>query len=104
MLSLTESMSEELKGTGVTITALCPGISATPMLAEASAGSAELSKLPRLLVGSADDVAGQGFEACMKGDVICVPGALNLATVVAGRATPKWLLRRLSGALVRRMK
>lgn len=104
VLSLTESLSEELKGTGVTITALCPGITATHMLAEASAGSAELGKLPQILVGSADDVADQGVEACMKGDVICVPGALNRATVVAGRATPKWLLRRISGALVRRMK
>ena len=104
VLSLTESMSEELKGTGVTVTALCPGITATHMLTEASAGSAELSQLPKILVGSADDVADQGFEACMKGDVICVPGAINLATVVAGRATPKWLLRRVSGALVRRMK
>jgi hypothetical protein len=104
VLSLTESMSEELKGTGVTITALCPGITATHMLAEASAGSAELGKLPQVLVGSADDVADQGLAACMKGDVICVPGAINRATVVAGRATPKWLLRRVSGALVRRMK
>lgn len=104
VLSLTESMSEELKGTGVSITALCPGITATHMLTEASAGSAELGKLPQILVGSADDVADQGFEACMQGDVICVPGALNRATVVAGRATPKWLLRRVSGALVRRMK
>lgn len=39
----------------------------------------------------------------MTGDVICVPGVLNGATVVAGRAAPKWSLRRLSGALVRRM-
>lgn len=104
VLSLTESLSEELNGTGVTLTALCPGITATHMLAEASAGSAELNQLPPMLVGSADDVADQGFEACMKGDVICVPGALNLAAVVAGRATPKWLLRRVSGALMRRMK
>ena len=104
VLSLTESMSEELKGTGVTITALCPGITATHMLTEASAGSAELDKLPQILVGSADDVADQGFEACRRGDVICVPGALNRAAVVAGRATPKWWLRRISGALLRRMK
>jgi uncharacterized protein len=104
VLSLTESLSEEWKGTGVTITALCPGITATHMLAEASAGSAELHKLPQMLVGSAEEVADQGFEACMGGEVICVPGVLNRATVVASRATPKWLLRRLSGALVRRMK
>jgi hypothetical protein len=104
VLSLTESLSEELKGTGVSITALCPGVTATHMLAQASASSAELGKLPLLLIGSAGDVADEGFEACMKGEVIRVPGALNRATVVAGRATPKWLLRRVSGALVRRLK
>ena len=40
----------------------------------------------------------------MKGEVIRVPGALNLAATLAGRATPKWLLRRVSGAVVRGMK
>jgi short-subunit dehydrogenase len=35
VLSLTESLSEELRGTGVSITALCPGITATGMLDQA---------------------------------------------------------------------
>ena len=104
VLSLTESLSEELKGSGVTITALCPGITATEMLTQASAGSPELATLPTLLVGHAEDVADEGFDACMKGEVIRVPGVINHATVVAGRATPKWLLRAISGAVVRRMK
>jgi len=34
--------------------------------------------------------------------VIKVPGALNLAGTLAARATPKWLLRSLSGMVVRR--
>jgi uncharacterized protein len=33
-----------------------------------------------------------------------VPGLLNRAATVAGRATPRWLLRRVSGALVRALK
>ena len=56
------------------------------------------------MVGSAEAVADEGFEACVRSEVIRVPGALNLAAILAARATPKWLLRRVSGAMVRRMK
>ena len=104
VLSLSESLAEELKGSGVTVTALCPGITATHMLSQAQRGSAGLQRLPGIVVGSVDDVADQGFAACMQGEVIRVPGALNRAAAVAGRATPKWLLRRVSGALVRGLR
>ncbi|MGZ5266357.1 MAG: SDR family NAD(P)-dependent oxidoreductase [Caldimonas sp.] len=104
VLSLTESLSEELKESGVTVTALCPGITATPMLSQARQSSRELGKLPGFVVGSVDDVADEGFAACMNGDVIHVPGAFNLAAILAGRATPKWLLRTMSGAVARGMR
>ena len=55
-------------------------------------------------VRRAEDVADEGFNACMKGEVIRVPGVLNRAATLAGRATPRWLLRRVSGAMVRRLK
>ena len=99
VLSLTESLAEELKDTGVTVTALCPGITATNMVSTATESS-DL-KLPDILVGDAAKVAAEGYQACMKGEVIKVPGAINLAAILAGRATPKWLLRRVSGALGR---
>lgn len=100
VLSLSESLSEELTGTGVSVTALCPGITATNMVANAQQKSAGL-KFPDFIVGDAQDVAGQGYRACLKGDVICVPGAVNLAATLTGRATPKWLLRRISGVMAR---
>jgi uncharacterized protein len=103
VLSLTESLSEEFKGTGVTVTALCPGITATHMLTSATAESAQLAKLPQFLIGDATQVAQQGFDACMRGDTIEVPGVMNRAAIVASRATPKWLLRKVSGALVRKL-
>ena len=46
-------------------------------------------------------VAEEGYRACMKGEVIKVPGIINLATILAGRATPKWLLRKLTGSVGR---
>jgi short-subunit dehydrogenase len=104
VLSLTESLSVELQGTGVTVTALCPGITATSMLDRAKAGSAELGALPGLVVGTAEAVADEGVSACLRGEVIRVPGVVNLAATLAGRSTPRWLLRRLSGAVVRRFK
>ena len=97
VLSLTESLAEELKGSGVTVTALCPGITATPMLTHAKDANAQLSRIPGFLIGAVDDVAREGFEACMQGDVICVPGAVNRAVLIASRGSPKWLVRRIGG-------
>jgi len=102
VLSLSEALAEELRGSGVTVTALCPGITATQMLDSAAQGSDALSRLPGFLIGDADDVATQGYRACMRGDAIVVPGVLNRMGTLAARATPKWLLRKLSGEVTRR--
>jgi len=102
VLSLSESLGEELRGTGVTVTALCPGITATNMLTQAAGANDKLSHLPEFLVGDVQDVAALGFAACMKGDAICVPGGINRAAMIASRGTPKWLVRRIGGMLGRR--
>lgn len=101
VLSLTESLAEELRGSGVTATALCPGITATQMLSHAVAANDHLAQLPRALIGDVGEVAAEGYRACMNGDVICVPGVVNRAATIAARAAPKWLLRRIAGALGR---
>lgn len=102
VLSLSESLSEELQGSGVSITALCPGITATRMLAGVKAGNSQLANLPGFLISDVEDVAAEAYAACIRGEVVAVPGVVNQVAVLAGRATPKWLLRRIGGALGRR--
>ena len=104
VLSLTESLSEELQGTGVSITALCPGVTATNMLSTVKSTNSRLARLPGFLVGNVHKVAAEGYEACIKGDVIRVPGVVNLAAMLASRATPKWLMRRIGGTLGRKAR
>jgi short-subunit dehydrogenase len=100
VLSLTESLAAELSDTGVTVTALCPGVTATNMVTTAQENSGGFN-LPAFMIGEVGQVATQGYQACLKGEVICVPGAVNQAATIMGRATPKWLLRRISGAMSR---
>ncbi len=102
VLSLSESLGEELRATGVTVTALCPGITATNMFTQASDSNGKLAHLPGFLVGDVKQVAEMAFAACMKGDAICVPGVVNRAAMIASRGTPKWLIRRLGGMLGRK--
>jgi hypothetical protein len=103
VLSLSESLAEELRGSGITVTALCPGITATGMLSEATARDARLAELPAFVIGDVDAVAAEGHRACMAGEAIAVPGALNRAATMAAGTAPKWLVRRIVGALGRKL-
>ncbi len=102
VLSLSESLAEELQGTGVSVTALCPGITATNMLAQAKNANDKLSQLPRFLIADVDEVARSALEATLRGDAICVPGAVYQLGALASRSAPKWLVRKMGGLMGRR--
>lgn len=92
VLSLTESLSEELKGTGVSVTALCPGITNTDLVEDLQAGN-----VPPFLMSSVKDVAKEGFDAVMGREVIRIPGLSNQAAVAWAKHQPRWLVRGLGG-------
>ncbi len=96
VLSLTESLSEELHGTGVTVTALCPGPTKTAM-ADAFDDVAGAD----WFLADAKAVAEEGFAACRSGEVIRVPGLLNQAMTTWIRYQPRWLVRAVSGFTAR---
>jgi len=73
------------------------------MLSGATARDARLAELPAFLIGDVDVVAAEGYRACLAGEAIVVPGVLNRAATMAAGTAPKWLLRRIVGALGRRL-
>ena len=101
VLSLTEALSEELSGTGVSATALCPGITDTGMVENVRQKNAGIA-IPGFVLGEANEVASAGFRACMQGEVICIRGAINRASALASQSSPRWLTRRIAGVLGRR--
>ena len=92
VLSLTESLSENLRGTGVFITALCPGLTATEM-----AEAAIADKLPPFMISTPEAVASEGFQALMNREVIRVPGNANRLALTWAQHQPRWLVRGLGG-------
>lgn len=103
VLSLTESLAEELKPHGVSVTALCPGITETGMFTTIKDANEKTSALPDFLVADVQDVAQEGYDACMKADVVRVPGLAYAMSTSLGRAAPRWVTRLVAGAIGRQM-
>ena len=93
VLSFSEALSEELGGTGVTVTALCPGPTATGFEAAASMGSG--STMFRH-AASAAKVARDGCKAMRTGKAICLQGAFTKAAALGSRLAPRAVTRRVA--------
>jgi short-subunit dehydrogenase len=100
ILSLSEALSEELRDTGVTVTVCCPGFTHTQM-SDQIPGIDKLKGVAPLWEPA--EVARAAFDACIHDRVVSVPGVANkVALGVLGNA-PRWLVRKLGGAIGRRV-
>jgi len=88
VLSLSEAVHEELKGTGVTLTAVCPGPVKTEFPQAAGLHGAE-DQLPGILWMSAESVAKQAVDAAADGKRAIIPGLLNRAGALTGQHAPR---------------
>jgi uncharacterized protein len=87
VLNYTEAVHQELKGTGVTATAICPGPVRTEFVD--AAGIERADSAPGFVWMSAEDVAEEAVKAADAGKRAVVPGRLNYAGSVLGRHTPR---------------
>jgi hypothetical protein len=96
VLSFTEALATELRGTGVTATASCPGPTKTEFAEVARNGE---TKLFRRNVADAAAVAKHAYRAMLAGTVVAVPGVMNKVIVQSIRVAPRASLRRAALAL-----
>ena len=93
VLSYTHSLRGELRGTGVSVTALCPGPVDTGF-GEAAGFSKEEADaaLPRVMWVPADQVAKAGIDGLAAGKAVVIPGRVNWLAASISRVTPPELL------------
>ena len=93
--SFTEALANELTGTNVTATVLCPGLTASEFVERGNLeGTAAFRFFP---AASSSSVAKYGYKAMMDGRRVAIHGASNKALVAAGtRMMPRGLMLKVS--------
>ena len=89
VLSLGEAIARELRGTGVTLTTLCPGATHTGFAAESGADALPLFSSKLVPKMSSADVARAGYAAMMKGKTVLVTGFMNKMVAFSGQVFPR---------------
>jgi uncharacterized protein len=97
VLSFSEALANELRGTGVTVTALCPGPTRTGFQKR---GVMEDSRLVQGRIADAESVALAGYKGLIAGKTIVIPGLSNKLIPWVVRVSPRGVVTRV----VRRMQ
>jgi short-subunit dehydrogenase len=92
VLSFTEALAEELLGTGLTVSVLCPGPTTSNFGNVARGDKVRKLKTTKM---SAETVARHGHRAFRNGKVTVVPGIANHLLVFLNRITPRWFPRKI---------
>lgn len=92
VLSFTEAVFEEAAGTGVRVTCLCPGPTATEFGDLSGLGAKAIFR--RNVMGAAD-VARAGYRGFRRGKALVVPGAFNRLAAFSVRLSPRSIVRKM---------
>jgi short-subunit dehydrogenase len=100
VLSFSEAIRTELRGTGVSVTAVCPGPVRTEFTEVAGVPGVE-ERTPGAFWMSAEDVARHAVDGAERDRRVVVPGVLNRATALAGQHSPRGMALPLIGRVWR---
>lgn len=97
VLFYTEGIAEDLKGTGINVSILCPGATKTEFSNKANMSDVLLFKYMTM---SSKIVARAGYKGLLKGKRIVIPGLLNKMIVFSVRLLPRNLMIKIAGLLL----
>jgi uncharacterized protein len=97
--SFTEAVHEEMKGTGVSVSVLCPGFTHTEFQERANAPA---SSVPGFMWQNAPEVAAAGLDGLAKNKAIIIPGSVNRVLGTLANMVPHAVTRRAGAAVLKR--
>lgn len=97
VLHFSEAIANELEGTGVTVTALCPGATESGFQSAADMHESKLVKGRKL--PSSKEVAEYGYRALMKGKRVAIHGTMNYLMANSVRFAPRNLVVKIARAI-----
>jgi short-subunit dehydrogenase len=93
VIMFSEGVAEEVESQGVTVTAHCPGATATNFAQ--TAGNAQ-SFLFKLGAASPEKVARHAYRSMMKGRAVAIEGLMNRLAAFSIRFSPRSLIRKIT--------
>jgi short-subunit dehydrogenase len=101
VLLFTRGIRLELKDSGISVSCLCPGPTATDFV-ERAGMSAAIKKKSDTFSMTSDEVAKIGVDALYKGKAEIIPGLLNKIIVVFTALAPKWVTEKIANDLYKK--
>lgn len=93
LIKFSQSLAAEVGPRGVNVTALCPGFTYSEFH-DVNGTRPLVSRMPSFMWMDASIVAEQGYDAVMRGQVVCVNGRVNRTIALLVKYMPEWLLQR----------
>jgi len=101
VISLTESLHDEMAPLGVHVTVLCPGFTRTNFQQRAGVAT---SGVPGFAWSEPGPVVDRALTALERNHALCVPGLVNKVTAIAPRLGPRAITRRVAAQVMRRVE
>ena len=101
VISFSEALANELKPSGITVTCLCPGATATEFAARADMEKSRLFKWNKM---RSEDVARTGLKGMLKGQTLVIPGLKNWVMAESVRFGPRKLVTAIARSVQERVE